>query len=62
MPELRQPVTGRLELFPDMTTVLAGSLDDPSAYKPAMNIFTASAPSWDHMDPTLSKYVGAPEL
>ena len=38
-----------------MLGLQAGSLDDPSIYKPAMDIFTASAQPWDHMAPDTQK-------
>jgi hypothetical protein len=36
----------------------AGCLDDPSLYKPTMDVFTASAQPWDHMDPNLQRHAG----
>ena len=33
--------------------ITAGSLDDPSLYKPTLDIFTSSAQPWDHMNPVL---------
>ena len=36
----------------------ASSLDDPSVYRPAMDIFTESAHAWDHMGPTTQKLPG----
>ncbi|WP_420569410.1 GFA family protein [Thalassovita sp.] len=36
----------------------AGSLDDPSWYKPSRDIFVKSAQPWDHMDPDLPKFDG----
>ena len=32
---------------PDMMVISATSLDDPSIYKPAMDIYTSSAQPWD---------------
>jgi hypothetical protein len=34
----------------------AGSLDDPSWFRPQMHIFTSGAQPWDLMDPALPKY------
>jgi hypothetical protein len=34
----------------------AGSLDDPSWFRPQMQIFTSEAQPWDQMDPALPKY------
>jgi hypothetical protein len=50
------PVTILMELMPDAFGLQAGSLDDPSQYMPAMDIFTASAQGWDHMDSTIKKF------
>jgi len=49
------PIALRLERQPDLIALHAGSLDDPSAYRPAMDIFTASAQAWDVMHPDLPK-------
>ena len=37
----------------DLMVIVASSLDDPSIFKPAMDIFTSSAQPWDHMDAVL---------
>jgi hypothetical protein len=34
----------------------AGSLDDPSMYRPMMDAFISSAQPWDHMDPKIQKH------
>ena len=39
----------------DMVTIRAGSLDDPSIFRPTQNVFVASAQPWDHMDPALPR-------
>ena len=41
------PVTVKLDRFPDLIGVQAASLDDPSQYKPGLELFTASAQPWD---------------
>jgi hypothetical protein len=43
------PVMSKLERKPDMLALSATSLDDPSLYKPAMDVFTDSAWHWDAM-------------
>lgn len=43
-----------------LTVVRVGTLDDPSSIRPAGNIWTASAPAWACMDPTLAKSERAP--
>ncbi len=46
---------------PDFRALYAGSLDDPSWYKPSRDIYVASAQPWDVMHPDLSKVDGMPE-
>jgi hypothetical protein len=54
-------VTDKLERLPNILALQAGSLDDPSMYRPMMDVFTSSAQPWDHMDPELQKHTqGAP--
>jgi len=55
-------LTFKWERFPDIVGLQAGCLDDPSLYKPMMDVFTASAQPWDHMDPNLQRHAGAPPL
>jgi hypothetical protein len=47
---------------PDIVVLHAGSLDDPSWHKPVVDIYTASAYPWDHMDPALPKFPEMPPL
>lgn len=42
--------------------VHASTLDDPSWFKPAIDIFTASAQPWDIMDPALAKFEKMPPM
>ncbi len=42
--------------------VQASALDDPSLYKPQLDMYTASALPWDHMDPDLPKFPGMPPM
>jgi hypothetical protein len=50
----------KLERMPDVIGLQAGTLDDPSIYKPTMDIFAQSAYAWDHMSPTTQKLAGLP--
>jgi hypothetical protein len=53
------PVAVRLGTSPDLIGFYAASLDDPARYKPAMDIFTASAHPWDLMhEETIKKSGG----
>lgn len=45
-----------------MGGIRAGTLDDPELYKPAGDIFTRSAVSWDHMDPSTPKFETYPPM
>ncbi|HXZ86323.1 MAG TPA: GFA family protein [Myxococcota bacterium] len=39
----------------EIVTIRAGSLDDPSLFRPTRDIYVASAQPWDAMDPALQK-------
>lgn len=45
---------------PDLIALRASTLDDPEIFRPRSVIFTASAPSWDHIDPALPGFPGMP--
>ena len=45
---------------PDIVSIRAASLDDPSWFRPTMDIFTASAQPWDHMNPELTNFPRSP--
>ena len=45
-----------------MKIIAAVSLDDPSIFKPGMDVFTESAQPWDVMDPELPKFPGMPDM
>jgi hypothetical protein len=48
------------ELVPTMQGLWAGSLDDPSIFKPQINMWTRSAPRWSLLDPSLKRLDVAP--
>ena len=50
------PVVTRLERIQDHVGIPAASLDDPASFKPAMDLFTASAQPWDLLDPALRNF------
>lgn len=54
------PVVGKSSGMPDLMMLRAGSLDDPSWYRPGMDLYTASAQPWDHMNPDLPKFPKMP--
>jgi len=45
---------------PDTFYVTAASLDDPSLHKPTVNIWTRSAPPWDHFDRSIPHFETRP--
>ncbi len=45
---------------PQFTVVRAGTLDDPSAVRPAMNIWASSAPQWACLDGNLERVAQQP--
>ena len=55
-PTCGSPVTAKLEREPNVLGLQAGSLDEPSRYKPAMDVFTVSAQPWDHMRSDTKKH------
>jgi hypothetical protein len=61
-PTCGSQVTVKLERLPDILGLQAGSLDDPSIYRPRMDIFTSSAQPWDHMNPDIQKHTEAMPL
>jgi hypothetical protein len=46
---------------PDTVNIRVGSLDDPSSFRPSMDVYTASAQPWDFMNPDLPKCLKLPE-
>jgi hypothetical protein len=59
-PTCGSQVTMKLERLPDILGLQAGSLDDPSTYRPAMDVFTSSAQPWDQLDPAIQKHSHGP--
>ncbi len=53
-------VLGKSSGMPGIMAIKVGSLDDPSWFKPAMAIFTASKQPWDYVDPSLPTFPGMP--
>ena len=57
-PTCGNPVTVKLDVAPDIIGFHAASLDDPARYRPAMDLFTASAHPWDLMQADTVKKAG----
>ena len=49
-----------LEVVPGMLGIRAGTLDNPSDFKPALDMYTSSAAAWDSMNESLPKMPKAP--
>lgn len=61
-PDCGSRIFGKTSGFPQFVLITAGSLDDPSLFKPAMDFFTSSAQPWDYMDPKLPKFAKQPKV
>ena len=61
-PNCGSQVMIKLERLPDILVLEAGSLDDPSIFRPAMDVFTSSAQPWDHMNPEVQKHTQGPPV
>jgi hypothetical protein len=61
-PECGSPVVATEDHRPLLVLVHAGSMDDPSRFEPAADIFASRAQPWDHMDPELPKIPEMPPL
>lgn len=59
-PECGNPTTIKLAGMPGILGVHAATLDDPSRFQPAIDLFTASAQTWDQMHPDLPKHPQGP--
>jgi hypothetical protein len=59
-PTCGSPVYMAFRDIPDVFVVRAGSLDDPSRYKPEKVIWSAAGYAWDHLDPALPKFERMP--
>jgi hypothetical protein len=52
---------GKPTASPNIMSIMAGSLDDPSWFQPQADIYAASAQPWDYMNPDLPKFPGLPQ-
>ena len=50
-PTCGSPLFAEDSAFPKFVSIKAGSLDDPSKFKPAAHFWSQSAPDWHHFDP-----------
>ena len=54
------PVYVTYSAMPDVITVHAASLDDPSRFKPQAVTYNMRAYAWDHIDPALVRFEKMP--
>jgi hypothetical protein len=47
--------------LPDVTTIIAGSLDDPSVFKPGFVCYTSRGHAWDLIDPAVPSFPKMPK-
>jgi hypothetical protein len=59
-PTCGSPVYLTSTATPDLFTVHAASLDDPSRYKPQVVTYTARGYAWDHLDPAVPRFEKMP--
>jgi hypothetical protein len=55
-PACGSPVYMTFAAMPDIFTIRATSLDNPSRYKPQVVTYSARGYGWDHLDPALPKF------
>jgi hypothetical protein len=60
-PNCRAPLFGISTSLPGVIGIRAGSLDNPSWHRPAMDFYTVSAQPWDSMNPDLPKFPKLPQ-
>ena len=48
--------------MPEMTSVPAGSLDDPSVFEPGFVVYTSRGHAWDRVDPALPSFPQMPPM
>ncbi|MDN4059763.1 GFA family protein [Massilia sp. YIM B02769] len=59
-PECGSQLFAKLQMMPGVLGLRAGTLDTPESFRPTLDMYTASAAHWDHMDPALPKFREAP--
>lgn len=61
-PECGARMLGKSSGVPDLAIIMASSLDDPTVFEPAMDVYVSSAQSWDQMNPALPKFPKMPPM
>ncbi len=55
-PKCGSRVMGTSTMMPDAVVIMAGSLDDPSWFRPMIDVWTSRAQPWNQMNPELPKF------
>lgn len=55
-PNCGSQLLGRLEKLPGLLSIRAGSLDEPDAFSPTLNIYAGEAPIWGPADTSLRTF------
>lgn len=61
-PTCGSPVYMTFSYMPEFFTIHAGSLDDPSRYKPQLVTYAMRGLAWDHVDPDVPKFEKMPSM
>ncbi|MBV8471967.1 MAG: GFA family protein [Hyphomicrobiales bacterium] len=61
-PVCGSPVYMTFAAMPDVFTIRAASLDDPSRYKPQLVSYNVRGHAWDTLDPSLPKFERMPPM
>jgi len=59
-PNCGSGVVNEVDVLPGVTIVLAGTLDDPAAFKPTMDVYWSSAQPWVHTSSERTRFPKMP--
>ena len=59
-PDCGTPIYMTFPAMPEVFVIRAGSLDDPSRYKPEMVFWTVTGQAWDRLDPNAKRFERMP--
>jgi len=61
-PDCGSPLMSQPDAVPGIVAIRTASLDDPSSFKPQMDVWTCDAHPWDQMNPALPKFEKFPTM
>jgi hypothetical protein len=61
-PTCGSPVVSATSGLPGVTTISAGSLDDPSVFRPQFVCYTSRGHAWDRIDPAVPSFPKMPPV